>query len=263
MNPFRDLPPQEVPLDRAPLDFVICQVRFPSVLSIGRDEFVASFQEALRRDYPFVESQIVQQLQLASMGGDVPAMPQPATKTYQFFSSDRRWNLTLSPDFLALQTNAYKSRREFMARLEQAIAALADHIGPTHSTRLGVRYFDRIKGEDLKLVNEFLRPELLGLMAAGEASTDVDQLISQALFSVPEGKLAVRWGLLPQGMTIDPIAIKPEGVPSWILDLDCFTDAVEPFDATKLVQEARHLSERIYTFFRWAVLPPFLSHYRG
>ena len=117
MNPFRDHPPQEVPLARAPLDFVICQVRFPSVLSVGRDEFVATFQEALRKDYPFVESQIVQQLQLAAMGGDLPLMQLPSMKTYRFFSPDRRWNLTLSPDFLALQTNDYKSRSEFTGRL--------------------------------------------------------------------------------------------------------------------------------------------------
>ena len=110
---------------------------------------------------------------------------------------------------------------------------------------------------------DFLRPEMLGLLSANEASAAVEQLISQALFAVPEGKLAVRWGLLPKDATIDPIAISQESTPSWILDLDCFTDAVEPFDAAKLVKEAQHFSERIYTFFRWAVLPPFLSHYKG
>lgn len=51
-NPLIDPPPPEVPLKSAPLIRVIAQVRFPPILSIEKQEFVASFQEAIRDKYP-------------------------------------------------------------------------------------------------------------------------------------------------------------------------------------------------------------------
>jgi len=265
MNPCLDPPPPEVPLAHAPLDFVICQVRFPALFKLGKDENVAPFQEALRQAYPLVETQLTQSFQILALGGEVQPAQQPASRIYRFSSADNLWTLALAPDFLSLQAkpNGYRSRTDFLARLGQALEALETHIGPSHCTRLGVRYLDRIKGEAMPKMETFFRPELLGLRAKETLGAQVQQFLSQAVLQVPEGALAVRWGVLPRGQTIDPIMIQPESEETMILDLDAYREAVEPFQADRLAAAAKALAERIYTFFRWSVRPPFDAHYRG
>lgn len=265
MNPCLDPPPPEIPLAHAPLDFVICQVRFPTLFKLSKDENVAPFQEAICQAYPLVETQILQTIQFVTVAGEVPSAQQPATKTYRFSSADRLWSLTLSPDFMSLQAGpgGYRSRSEFLARVSQAFKALETHIAPSHWTRLGVRYLDRIKGEALAKIGTYFRPELLGLRDEKALGNAVQQLLSQAVLAVPEGSLAVRWGGLPMGQTIDPIMIQPEPSETWILDLDASRESVEPFQADQLVAVAKGLAERAYTFFRWSVLPPFDEQFRG
>lgn len=266
MNPCIDPPPPEVPLAHAPLDFVICQVRFPTMFKIGKDEYVVNFQEALGTAYPLVETQVIQTFQFLAVGGEPPSAQQPATKTYRFHSPDHPWSLTLAPDFMSLQTRqgGYSSRTDFLARLRQALEALGAHIKPSHCTRLGIRYLDRIKGEEtLAKAGTFFRPELLGLRDEQVLGQTVRQFLSQAVLDVPEGTLAVRWGVLPANQTIDPVMIQPESQESWILDLDAYREGVEPFHADQLAIAAKGLAERVYTFFRWSVLPPFDAQFRG
>ena len=55
LNPLTATPPTEVPLKNAPLVRAIAQVRFPPILSIEQQEFVGSFQEAIRQKYPILQ----------------------------------------------------------------------------------------------------------------------------------------------------------------------------------------------------------------
>ena len=265
MNPFQGTPPPEVLLARAPLDAVFCQVRFPTILSIGKDDYVASFQEALRKDYPRAEPLTIQTFPFQIPGLELPTGG-PTVKHHRFSTADRRWRLNLAPDFISLDTPKYTSRTEFLERLEQAFDVLATHIRPSHWNRLGVRYVDRIRGADLAEVNSFFQPELLGLLGVDAGGNHLKQALSEVLAEVAEGTLAVRWGLLPPQRTPDPIGIPAEPTSSWILDLDAFQerfDTMEPFDPVDLVARVRALSDRIYTFFRWAVQPAFLQKYGG
>ncbi|HKK66033.1 MAG TPA: TIGR04255 family protein [Clostridia bacterium] len=51
-NPFAGPEPQEVYLPDAPLVKVLCRIRFPTIASIDKKEFIALFQEAIRHNYP-------------------------------------------------------------------------------------------------------------------------------------------------------------------------------------------------------------------
>jgi len=267
MNPFHGSPPQEVPLSHAPLDTVICQVRFPPILSIGKDDYVAPFQEAIRKDYPLTEQWMVQAFPFPFQAPGGPS-PQalPTTKTYRFSAPDRSWRLNLAPDFLSLDTSKYTHRSEFLQRLDQALTTLAAHVPLTHWSRLGVRYVDRIRGEHLGRVPEFFCPEMLGILGVDGIGKHLKQGLSEALLEVEEGNLAIRWGLLPGGKTLDPLGIPVESADSWILDLDAFQEHAETlraFDIPDLVAQTEALSKRIYSFFRWMVRPAFDQTYGG
>ena len=267
MNPFHGSPPQEVLLSHAPLDTVLCQVRFPPILSIGKDDFVAPFQEAIRKDYPLTEQWMVQSLPFPFQApGGAPPQGLPITKTYRFSTPDRSWRLNLAPDSLSLDTSRYTHRTEFLERLSQALTTLAAHVPLTHWSRLGIRYVDRIRGENLARVPEFFRPEMLGILGMDGIGKHLKQGLSEALLEVEEGNLAIRYGLLPGGKTIDPLGIPVDPADSWILDLDGFQEHAEtlkPFETQDVIAQTEALSKRIYAFFRWMVLPPFDQTYGG
>ena len=261
-NPLADSLPTEVPLPDAPLVRVIVQIRFPSILSVEKRDFVAPFQEVIRKSYPVLRAEQTRGIVLG-LGPEGPAQPLP-TVTWRFTSADERWRVSLATDFVAIETTAYQSRSDLLGRLEEVVRTLESHIAPQTVDRLGVRYIDRITGDSIDAIDKLVQPEMLGV--AGTAAGKLANLsISEALFDLPghPAQMRARWGLLPESSTVDPAAIEPINERSWILDLDVFSVGSRPFESTGILSEARFFAERSYSFFRWAVTDDFLRRYGG
>lgn len=259
-TPLMGPPPLEVPLENAPLVRVIAQVRFPLLASVDNQDFIAPFQEAIRKDYPALRPE---------QGRGVVLGPQGVVDTrinnvWRFLDSEGVWRVSLTSDFLALETTKYISRDDFLRRLEQVLAALRDHLNPQVIDRLGVRYIDRVVGENLRDLPNLVRPEVAGIMASPLANQAL-HAISENMFTLPDSaeQLLARWGLVPPQGTIDPAAIDAIDEASWLLDVDAFIAETRTFDVAVAVSQARKLTERVYTLFRWVVTDEFLRRYGG
>ena len=250
--------PAEVPLKNAPLVRVIAQLRFPEILSVEQREFVAPFQEAIRSKYPVLRQEQTQGI-LLGPAGVAPAKPQIA---WRFGDTEGHWRVSLTPEFLALETTKYVSRSDFFGRLKAVAEALDEHIEPAQLDRLGVRYIDRITGDAVDDIAKLVRPEVRGITGT-IAAAHAARALSESMFELPDARVLARWGCLPPGDTIDPAAIEPAKDKSWILDLDMFSAAPMPFVVERVVEEAQRYAERIYTVFRWAVTDDFLLRYGG
>jgi len=250
--------PGEVPLRNAPLVRVIAQIRFPLVIAVGKRDFVAPFQEAIKAEYPVLREEQAQGL-LIGPGVISQALPQPV---WRFSDIDGRWRVSLAPEFLALETTAYQSRADFLQRLTSVVSALQEHVAPRVVDRLGLRYIDRVTGDALSTIGTLVRAEIIGIAATSVAPRMVHAL-SEALFEVDGARLLARWGQMPPNGTVDPAAIEPIPAASWILDLDMFSVGSRPFDAGQLISDARQYAERLYAFFRWTVTDAFLKRYGG
>lgn len=258
MNPFEALPPEEVPLQAAPLVRVIAQLRFPEILSVEQRDFVAPFQEATRDTYAVLRQEQTHGI-LMGPGGIAPAKPKIA---WRFSDSSGAWRVSLTSEFLALETTRYVSRSDFFSRLRFLADAVLEHIGPSQLDRLGVRYIDRITGSEVDAIASLVRPEVRGIVGTSIASQAV-HTISESLFELTDARMLARWGCLPAGQTVDPSAIEPLAEKSWILDLDMFSTAPMPFAVDQVISEAQRYAERIYTVFRWAVTDEFLIRFGG
>jgi uncharacterized protein (TIGR04255 family) len=259
-SPLIGPPPPEVPLKAAPLIRVIAQVRFPVIASIESREFVGGFQEAIRREYPVLRPQ---QAQGVFIGPTGPVTVRPST-VWQFSEAKGPWRVSLGPDFLSLEATKYSSRDDFMQRLEQVLQAVHKNFEPAVSDRVGIRYIDRVTGQNLNRLTTLVRTEVGGVLGTPLAE-HAKHLIMHCHFVLPtdRGELQGRWGVLPANATVDPEAIEPLAEQSWILDLDAFTAETRDFDVSALVAQARSFAERIYSFFRWAVTDEFLTTYGG
>lgn len=253
VNPLVASAPAEVPLPKAPLVRVIARIGFPAIVSIGKTEFIAPFQEALRSVYPVLRPEQTVVFAVGGVGGV------PPQTTWRFSDVKGGWRVSLASNFVALETTNYVSRANFVDRLELIAGALAEHIKPQLMDRIGVRYIDRLTGEALRNLSKYIHPEVIGVLATDTAQ-HVQHSMTESLFVVPNGnaQLLARWGQLPPNATVDPAAIEPIDEPSWILDLDMFCPESRPFSTRLVLDDYRAYSERIYTFFRWAVTDEFL-----
>lgn len=258
LDPFEAPTPADIPLENAPLVRVIAQLRFPEILSVEQRDYVAPFQEAIRKMYPVLRQEQTQGIVL-SFGGATSAKPQIA---WRFSDTEGHWRVSLTPEFLALETTNYVSRADFFSRLKLLAEALYEHIEPSQLDRVGVRYIDRIAGNAVDDIAKLVRPEVRGITGT-VAATHAVHALSESMFELPGARVVARWGYLPPGSTVDPAAIEPEDDKSWILDLDMFSTAPMPFVVDAVVAEAQRFAERIYTIFRWAVTDDFLERYGG
>ena len=263
-TPLAGPPPPEVPLTDPPLVRVIAQVRFPVIASLEKREFIGSFQEAIRGVYPVLRPEESRGVVLGPQG----VIDARSNTSWRFTEASGPWRVTLAPDFLALDTTRYSSRDDFMRRLEVVLQALKDHVDPKVVDRLGVRYIDRVSGEqDLTDLPKLVRPEVAGILGSPLAK-HARHAISENVFVLPEdeGQVTVRWGLLPAQSTVDPGGLDPIDEPSWILDTDAFQSfpaGTRELSVNSVVEQARGFAERIYSIFRWAVTDELLRRYGG
>ena len=260
-SPFLAPPPKEIPLPKAPLVRVIAQVRFPPDLRLEDLRRIGPFQDKIRSSYPEL---MIEEGPLHP-GPAGPPLPAQKRTTYRFLDPTGKWRASLSHDFLALETKAYGSRSDFLARLHSLLVALQEITKTETIHRTGIRYIDRVREKDLTRIRDILRPEM-----ATELNTFMHTLAQHAihdvLLSLPgkEGiQLRSRWGFLPPNKTVDPNALEPVPEKSWILDTDAFKNAKIPFNPAKISETMILLAEKSYTFFRWAVTDRFLELYGG
>lgn len=263
-DPLFGQPPVRVQLDAAPLVRVLGQVQFARIVNISKEQFIGDFQNSVRGQFPVIERDVAQSIDVSLDGGGV-ASSLTEEVIWRMFDPRREWRLSLAPSALTLETMRYTSRTEFLDRLQFLIDALADTIQPSLATRVGFRYVNRIDSQvDVDDLGNLVEPELLGLSSAA-LRNGVQMAVSQAQCQTAEGLLLARWGLLPAGATHDPDMAPPSGVQSWFLDINSFTTSGLPEDgfiAGPLIAKINTMADRAYAFFRWSVKGRFLERYK-
>jgi uncharacterized protein (TIGR04255 family) len=259
--------PERIVFERTPLVLALCQVKFSPMLSVSNPSAVAPFQEAIIAEYPVAGQSQGQQVQVRVEGS--PAGNQASVQSnlgevsWRFSDVDDTWTAILAPDFLALETRAYRDFSEFEDRLGRLLGALDKTIHPTVGLRIGLRYVNEIRltGDEWRAA---IRPELLGALAAPPFGELVAQAFQQMQFREPDGMgVNLQHGLLPGGSVVDPRPgeAPPEG-PFYVLDIDVFRE----FKPGELSMKPRVVGEYVQRFhdvmshlFRWAVTEDYMA----
>ena len=148
---------------------VICQLRFPEILSINTIT-PAEFQEVIRGEYPQYSSILeTQPPKLTGTPGNMQLLNQTPTVNYQFMSVDGAYRVNLTQKFISLSCTNYTNWESFAKRLDGPLAAFIRIYKPAYFDRIGIRYLNFISREDLGLVgtpfNELLEAPYLGILA--------------------------------------------------------------------------------------------------
>ena len=202
---------------------VICQLRFPEILTIEAN-VPAAFQDAIRDAFPHYSVRKEAPLpKLTGVPGNLQIEKQPQTNNYQFVSADGVWRVNLTSRFISLACNRYTCWEEFAAKLDQPLAAFIKTYRPAFFERVGLRYLNFISraalGLDGTSFQELLQPQYLGLLADEEIPEG-----STSRNSV-DAELAIRGGCRAK-IHAGPGLVKRNGQPDqeikFIFDQDLF-----------------------------------------
>ena len=151
-----------------PLGEVICQLRFPEILTIAANAPV-DFQEAIRSEFPqFQRRQEAAAPKLSGTPGHFALENQPATLNYQFASADGVWRVNLTSKFISLTCSRYTCWEDFAGKLDKPLAAFIGIYKPAYFERIGLRYLNFVSRKDLGLegvpFSQLIAPCYLGPM---------------------------------------------------------------------------------------------------
>lgn len=149
---FSDRPREHYP--NSQLREVICQLRFPTILTINNVE-PADFQEMIRNEFPqYVRKEESPAPKITGFGTPNARLePQLPITNYHFVSADGLWKLNLTRDFISLATLKYSGWETFARHLDQALASFIQLYKPAYFQRVGLRYINTFSRRQLGLEN--------------------------------------------------------------------------------------------------------------
>jgi uncharacterized protein (TIGR04255 family) len=185
--------------EKSPLKEVVCQLRFPRILSINAQEpFV--FQERIRDKFPIYEEMIEQQQQISIDSNNPSPMPKiihsESMKNYKFSTPDNSTHINLTSTFISISTTNYTQWEDFLENFREPIQALNDVYKPAFFDRVGLRYVDIICREALNLNgvpwSELIKPFALGFLSENQVSTNIQVSTSSTELLLDDDKSIAR-----------------------------------------------------------------------
>lgn len=231
---------------------VICQLRFPEILTISAQDPV-QFQECIRQEYPrFERRQENAAPKLTGTPGHFSLENAPASINYQFSSADGTWRVNLTSRYISLTCTRYTSWEDFAQKLDKPLAAFIKVYQPAYFERIGLRYLNFISRFDLGLegvpLRELISPCYLGLLGEDDVA---EGSTSRCTVDV---ELAIRGGCRAK-LHAGPGMVKRNGKADqevkFIFDLDLFMPGQVPVNLSAGALQTLHA--QAFPIFRGAI----------
>ena len=249
---------------KAQLVEVICQLRFPTILSIETKE-PADFQEMIRAAFPRYLCQVEQ---LPAVNG-----VQQTVKNRSFLSEDGSYKLSLTKGFIALSTMRYTNWEDFARALDEPLGQFIRLYRPACFDRVGLRYVNAVSREALGLAerrwNDLFQPPYLGILdedgVAEESVTKCSVDVERRLDEHANLKLHAGPGLVQRNVRVgNEIRQVQEKNVRFIFDQDVFSSGKVKIAAVAETLDALHshadsiFSDAITTVLHDAMEPELL-----
>ena len=231
---------------------VICQLRFPRILSIGTEP-PAQFQEHIRHALPqYSVRKEAPAPKIKANQGQFSLEQQPQTINHQFASADGVWRVNLTDSFISLACTRYTCWEDFAAQLDKPLAAFIQVYKPAYFERIGLRYLNFFSRKCLSLegipFSELLQSPYLGLMQEEDVP---EHTVTQ---STVNAELAIRGGCKVK-IHAGPGLVKQNGQQDkeirFILDQDLFMPGNVPVNMSAGALQTLH--GQAYSIFRGAI----------
>ena len=235
---------QDVPLGKPPLREAICQVRFPPILRLTKEN-PSEFQERIRKRFPVlaIERPLQIEPEVVMIADKLDFRP----TIYRFRNQNERRTVSLAQDFYALSTEAYRHWPDFAADLECIAEAVRDIYDIPYATRVGLRYINSITADFTESGNfrdtyELLKPEMTAILRT-EVIPSPSLAMSEVRAVEGEEGFTLRYG----------VALKDENSSelAFVLDFDRYAEGQITLDG--LMGRCDNYHREIYNAFSWCI----------
>lgn len=231
-------------LERAPVIYVLCQVRFPVLLKM--DKHVPDIQEALRKDFPRFARESVRSLELSGVPDGDPVVSQSVEDRWTFMNKNRDAGFILRGGDLVFHTSAYTRFSDFSDQLAIGLRALGSiDIGLVE--RIGLRYVDYLTPMNGKEVRDYMKPSMLGFSFGSMGLDEKNAIHNQENIAITQDgtHLIVKFSegvhkrLLPNDL--QPLGLEKPREPildkrTGILDFDHYWAGEDAFDVAGILK---------------------------
>lgn len=249
--PFPEAPKVKYAIN--PLDLVVCQIRFPSVLKIDA-EIPSQFHELIKSSFLEYREKIEFQHDITITHNEkLPFDAQniiknsQTLKNHEFYNDPDVWKVNLTRNFIALSTSKYIDWQDFYSRLNPVLAALKTTYGVNNYTRVGLRYIDVFNRTNLGLADcpwhELINPEFVGVPAS-QLSGHVRGFENVTDLALADGKSSVR-------IAAKYVMHKHTNEICFAIDSDFYR--IEMNDFSALDGSLAYLHERASRLLRWTI----------
>lgn len=237
---------------RHQLGEVVCQLRFPEILSIGAN-LPAQFQELIRYEFPqYAAKKEALPPKITGTPGNFSLENMPQTVNYHFISADGVWKVNLTSRFISLSCSRYTCWEDFAKKLDKPLAAFIKTYRPAYFERVGLRYLNFIDRKALGLEDtpyrELIQPCYLGPLALEEMNEKVFARCSI------DTEFAIRGGCRAK-LHAGPAMVKQrnqaEGQQKFIFDMDLFMPGKIQVNLSAASLQTLHAQS--YPLFRGAI----------
>lgn len=227
------------------LSEVICQLRFPEILTISANA-PADLQEEIRRDFP--QYSVSQEIVPGAPGNQKPAF----TPNYRFASENGVWRVNLTSKFISLSCRHYHCWEDFAQKLDKPLAAFIKLYHPAYFERIGLRYLNFISPKALQLTDtpftELFQSCWLGPMSQEDVTP------SDFSFCGIDAQMAIRGGCQVK-IHAGPGMVKRNGrqdpEKKFIFDMDLFMPGNVPVNLSAGALQTLH--SQAFPIFRDAI----------
>ena len=239
-----------VQFKKTPLRMVVGQVRFTIMPRFEQKAFIASFQEAVRDNYPKVSREHAVTFQLSSIGIN----PSPGETLWRFSSRDNKWAIVVGESAITLESRGYSSMSDFLKRFTTILESARETLEVNDRLRLGLRYINEIRYPDAESLTDWrtlLNPEFIGFDASSLLEGKVDHTLQEIQVERSDGTLAIRHGLLNSAVVVPQE--QPTSGHFYLIDLDYFDTTEDDLNIPATVKQLQDYNDVVYRFFRWTL----------
>jgi uncharacterized protein (TIGR04255 family) len=244
---------ERVLYDKNPLQEVISQFRFPTILRI-REGQLAAFQDIIGKDYPIYSEQepsfavppeLPKELATIVEQMNVP----PGLVTHRFSTKDSRRFISLRDDIMALAETKYEKWESFREEITKAEAALRKVYEPAFYSRVGLRYRDLISLHSLNLTDvrwqDLIKTHVIAELGDKNVGDAILRIQTRAIIKIPDiasGRIMLSHGLvIPDG----------SNEKCYFIDADFSVERKEGINEPfKILERFNRLAGQL---FRWAI----------
>ncbi|MDT5029999.1 MAG: hypothetical protein QOC94_170 [Actinoplanes sp.] len=245
--------PDRTPLAAPPLLVTLCQVRYDACEDLTS---ASAAKQLLKQLAPLglrTMTQVRQQQFVLIAGRSTEplsqdAPPQPAG--WQFTTESGATTVNVLTDQMTLETRRYPGWEEFLSLWQSCVSALIESADPAISTRVGLRYVNRIKSRHARTIRDFGRAELVDPAFSGP----IEKSPLSDYVTATEGRATLKFSDGTDSLVQHGI-VTEEAAPAFVLDIDCFQSEAIEFDQQSLLSVVGVLNDRALQIFQTVIGP--------